>query len=78
MGSLRWTWHLVGAQPQEEVFATPDDALNAMQKRIGKKITLQELWEMGFALALVTVKIEVHMVLCPHPPSTLPLLGVGL
>jgi len=78
MDSYCWTWTVAGGKPQTEVFPTPDQALQAMSKRLGKEASLNELWEMGMALALVTVDVHVHMVLQPITPEELPMESEGL
>jgi hypothetical protein len=62
----RWGW-LSGREgtPQDKTFDTPDEAITAMQDRLGHEPTLEQITELGFKLALLRVALSPVMVLEP-------------
>jgi hypothetical protein len=63
-----WGW-LTGLErtPQEKTFDTADSAIADMQRRLGKDMTIEDLSQNGFYLAVVRVTVEPVLVLLPYP-----------
>ncbi len=77
MSAVFYEWGWLSAkdgEPQRWTFSTADAAIEAMQERVGKTSTLQDIARLGFKLCHVKVTIEPLLVLdatpdAPHSPQ---------
>ena len=65
---IRWGWWTEGDGCRRETFATPNEAIDHMQKNVGDK-TLSEIAAIGFHLVQIQVTHEPILLLRPFKDS---------
>lgn len=61
-----WGWVSPNGKPQDVVFTSPNEAIEAMRERLGwEEFSLRKVLDLGFKLALLRVTIEPLAVITP-------------